>query len=574
MGVVSVNASTKVGFFQSTQANLLTQTILASYTNVDAFKYIAGDIALKPQYLAMVNTPAFRQNCGDYLIIGEQSGRWFFGTAQLVVKDTVTESKLAQSGVVDVSYGTYSASVDENTVNKMKQASNSTDIHVNVISSDASSPMSLTIDQFLAQTRSFPTTTGNKQTFMLKAVPYETIVTNWPPSNPLAPLTSAQKLNVVAGAAAGLIALVDDANFVTRNPGLFAMGTQSAKRAARLAYITARKNRFQAELDTMRNTAKDCDVDWKAQCDTLYEKWKNFTDFAIAEYGQFPIRYLSDCYSPRDAGDLSTKLSSTTDLAGSRGHFTSTRGDHEMGGGPISFSAYLDFRPNFSGGDPLAARTLLADFKISMEETKGDHSTFEYRGQYADAFDLSKPDYSGGSVPATLAQCSFNGTGVKAPQVTPDSSICNSLWAVGQVAVDNCRQAIALNKHHGILSATTTKNARTEVFSKNPLGVFRSMTCTVDGGTDEDQTDIGCSSVSLLAIQLDLVNKADIAADSWVAPFDPTAFRPPGLTLNPGFETKLRSLRVMKTTTLRTAPRRCPGGLVNVGGSCVPALKR
>jgi hypothetical protein len=230
------------------KTNFLTHTILASYNNVEPMKYIAGDLKLKPEYLALVGTPAFREQCGDYVIIGEQKGRWFFGTVQLSVKDTLTESKLAAGGAVDGQYGTFAAEVSANTVNKMKEAAKTEDLQIRVTSSGTNSA-SLTIDQFLAQVKAFPGANGPKQTYKLKAVPIESIVANWPANNPLAPLTAEQKLTRVAEAAWGLTALIADSDFVVQNAKLFAIGTTPAKRDARIAHIKARRGFYQAQLD-------------------------------------------------------------------------------------------------------------------------------------------------------------------------------------------------------------------------------------------------------------------------------------------------------------------------------------
>src|SRR5262249_50511582 len=122
----------------------------------------------------------------------------------------------------------------------------------------------------------------------------EAIVANWPPSNPLAPLTSEQKLSQIAAAAYGLIALVDDSDFVIHNASLFAMGTTPQKRDNRLGHMKARRTFYQGQLDQMRAQAKSCDVDWNGTpaCEQLYNKWKGFDDFAVNEYEQFPIRYI------------------------------------------------------------------------------------------------------------------------------------------------------------------------------------------------------------------------------------------------------------------------------------------
>jgi hypothetical protein len=576
MGVASVNASSKVDFFQKTTTNFMTKTILASYTNVDPYKYIAGDINLKAPYLSQVGTAAFRTNCGDYVIIGEQSGRWLYGTVQLTDKDTSTESKLAAAGAIDVTYGAYSGSVNVSTVNAIKQASKTNDLLIRVVSS-GTNVMNTTIDSFLSTVNSFPGQNGAKHVYMLKAVPYESIVANWPPSNPLAPLTAEQKLNIIAEAAAGFVALIEDSDFVIHNPNVFALGTTPAKRNARVNYVTQRRSWYQSQLDTMRNNAKSCDVDWNssAQCENLYEKWQHWEDFAVAEYGQFPVRYTSDCYAPRDAGDLTTTLSSWLNAYAHGGTWTHTRGDSEMKGHPATFQAFLDFKPNFSGGDPLATRGLLAQLNLSLAEIQSDYTTFVWNGS-KQVFDLAQQDLSSGA-PMTLAQCAYHGSGVKATLVHPSDAGCNGLAALpnGAAQVAACKQSVDSLLHHGILLATTQQNDRTVRFSSNPLGVFRSMTCTVDGDSDNDQRDVACSNMELLSVQLDLINTADLAADAWVAPPNPQSpTTPTGIQIN---AQRLQILRTLKASKLRPsvmAPHACGKGLTTVAGRCVPLLKR
>jgi hypothetical protein len=62
-----------------------------------------------------------------------------------------------------------------------------------------------------------------------------------------------------------------------------------------------------------------------------------------------------------------------------------------MGGGPVHFSAHLKFKPDFTGGDPLDTRKLLASLQIKMEESKADHTTFETSIK-ANVVDLAKAE--------------------------------------------------------------------------------------------------------------------------------------------------------------------------------------
>lgn len=571
MGVASTNSSAKVDFFQSTRTNLLTHTILARYNNVEPMKFIAGDINLKPEYLAMVGTPAFRQQCGDYIVIGEQKGRWFFGTVQLSVRDTATESRLAAGGLVSAQYGTFSGEVGVSTLEKLTQASKTQDLDIHVTSSGTSSA-SLTIEQFKAQVKAFPGHNGPKQTYKLMAVPYEDIVANWPVTDPLAPLTAEAKLSRLAEAAWGLTALIDDSDFVIQNAKLFALGTTPAKRDGRIAYIKARRAWYQGQLADMRNRAKNCDVDWSGQpaCESLYNNWKDFEDFVVAEYDQFPIRYVSDCYAARDVSDTIMDKYNNQLLAQTYGHLSNTRGDREVGGGPVKFSSNITFKPDFTGGDPLATRKLLSTLKISMEESKADHTTFETTLKHP-VFDLSTPTKDG-----TLAQCAYQGAGVKASYITFDAeAICAPLKVIGKKQYDKCVADMSKLKYHGTLAATTGEDPRQETFNKNGRGVLASMTCDVDSDAGNDTPVLGCGHIGLRSIQLDLVNTQDVGADKWVAPKN-TDTKKPIQVIRPivPLGSVLRPSLAPQKKAAPSKPVRCQDGLVSVSGRCLPKLRK
>lgn len=589
MGVANLSSSSKVDFFQSTKTNFLTHTILASYNNVEPMKYISGELTLKPEYLALVGTAAFRQQCGDYVVIGEQKGRWFFGTVQLQVKDTHTESKLAAGGTVDAESGAFAAEVSLSTVNKLKQASSSQDLQIRVTSS-GSNTASLTIDQFLAQVQAFPGQNGPKQTYKLKAVPFENIVANWPVTDPLAPITAEQKLARLGEAAWGLTALIADSDFVAQNQKLFAIGTTTAKRNARVAYIKDRRAWYQSQLTAMRNQAKDCDVNWNGTpaCETLYNKWKDWTDFAVAEYDRFPARYTSECYAPRDpSADMKGVLKSALGELG--GQFSNTKGDREVGGGPVKFSTHLTFKPDNTGGNALEVRKLLATMKIKIEEDKADHTTFETTLK-TPVFDLKALDFSQGA-PMTLGQCAYRGdTGVKADLVTEDPKACDPLKGISQAAYQNCKDTLLSTKYHGIVRGKTGEDPRTETFNKNTRGVLSSMTCSVDSDHGNDTPFIGCSNLGLRTVQLDLVNTQDLAADKWVAPPPdqlvipkggligraPIAqlFKKTGMTQANGGMTPTNGGMTPTRGKSMLPKAKCNGNLVRLEGQCVPKLLR
>lgn len=578
MGAVTLGAGGKVDFFQKTKTKLLSQTIVASWAGVEPFKYVAGDLTLKPEYLAMVGTPQFRQMCGDYVIVGTQSGRWLYGTVQLTSKSTVTQSQLAVQGSVDVDSGTYQASAAMDTVSKMKQLSGSKDLEIRMTTSGSTS-MSLTIDEFLDQVRKFPGAKGAKQVYKLKAIPYESIVANWPPSNPLAPLTDEQKLNTLAEAAWALVALGDDADFVVQNASLFAMGTTPEKRAARLAWHKGRRTFYQNQLDGLRAAAKNCDVDWAGtpSCEAMYAKWKGWEDFAIGEYEQIPARYTSDCDTPRDIqADAASALG--TALKSSTGSFQLTKGDAQVGGSPVRFAAWLDFKPNFTGGDPLAVRKLLGTLRVRIEEAAADHTTYEHTVK-TDVLDLSVPAISNGGA-VTYQQCAFHGTGVRVKPVTPPTSACDLIPS--KPARDACVAAVAKDEHHGLISWTTAEDPTTETFTKGARGALQSLRCTVDDPhQSNDKAAIGCSAIGVASIQLDLTNRADVAADGWKAPPLEAIQLPKGVgnaALAAVLGKHVKAAAALRPARLvggaPQAGATCTAPLVAVKGECVRALKR
>lgn len=586
MGVASTSASTKVKFLQGTKTSFFTHTILASYSSVEPMKYIAGSIVLKPEYKAMLGTPAFRAACGDYVVIGMQGGRWLYGTVQLVAKDTTTQSRLAAGGAVDVESGTMSSGGGVNTVNAMKSASNSNDLTIRV-STSGSQTNPVNIDQFIAFVQAFPKQNGAKQTYKLKAVPYEGVVDDWPPSNPLAPLTDLIKLNTLAEAAWGLIALAEDTNFVTQNAGVFALGTTPAKRTARANFIKARRGFYLSQLDALRSGAKNCDVDWKSSpaCEQLYTQWKDWENFAIAEYEQLPRRYTSDCATPREVTLAGTDLAMTlnTHLNKAIGAFQNIKGDREIDGGPTAVRAFLDFKPNFTGGDPLATRKLLATLDMQIQEKGGDQSTFVYAPRI-DVADLAQPIPNGGSM-VTLNQCAFTGTGVRAAQVSPNTTACDGLKQLGfpQLA-DQCKASLAGAKHHGILFATAAKGARTETFTKGVSGAIRSLKCTVDSDLKDDTKSIACPEIGVGSVQFDLVNSQDVLADKWVSPpltVNPALVKnlPKGVQPSASYTATVRksidtSKKPLSTQTKVLRAPACKAGLVAYRGECVRPLKR
>jgi hypothetical protein len=185
-------------------------------------------------------------------------------------------------------------------------------------------------------------------------------------------------------------------------------------------------------------------------------------------------------------------------------------------------------------------------------------------------FDLAAP-----SPGETLAQCSYRGSGVKAEYVTVDAeAVCGPMKALNKSAYEQCLEGFKDVKYHGMLSGKTGEDPRTETFNKNSRGVLTSMKCTVDSNAGNDTPMIGCQSIDLRSVQLDLVNRQDVVADGWVAPkkIDVKKLTP---TIKPTMQRSnaLRKLITPKSVVAAKASR-CGEGLVSVSGQCLPKLKK
>jgi hypothetical protein len=221
----------------------------------------------------------------------------------------------------------------------------------------------------------------------------------------------------------------------------------------------------------------------------------------------------------------------------------------------------------------LATRKLLAELDMSMEEENADHSTFESDLKVPAAVDLSTAEFSSKGL-VTLDQCAFKGNGIKAKDLV-DTGGCDFLKSLGASAkmIGMCMQAAKEHEYQGYVGGLAQKDATTETFNKNTRGVIGSITCTVDSPNSDDTSMLNCKNLQLLSIQLDLVNTADLVADEFTPPKDPRSdATPQGQKPDPK---RSSAIKARLGSHARAKPNvTCKAGLTNIGGSCVPALKR
>jgi hypothetical protein len=123
------------------------------------------------------------------------------------------------------------------------------------------------------------------------------------------------------------------------------------------------------------------------------------------------------------------------------------------------------------------------------------------------------------------------------------------------------------------------------------------MRCTVDSDMGNDTSLIGCDAIAVPSVQLDLVNTQDLAADAWVAPKQTDQMVIPKGIIQPLAYTNLVKQRSVAFASKQSVPQLppmnlpqpkspqkgrqlpqqqvgCNTGLVNIGGECLPPLRR
>ena len=290
MGAAGAQVDTKVNFLQKTQTNFFSQTILAVYKNLDAPKFIKGDIKLRDEYKSL-KPSEFKEKCGDYLVLGMQEGSEFYGTVQYEIKDTTTLTDFSTSTKASGHYGPYSANLGLDYAKKNGSKNKNLNLTVNAISTGGNSPVT-TIDELEAEYKAFATK-GKKNIVKVIAVPYEEIVADWPMKDPLAPMTSDEKLDKLATVAFAHISLITDLKFIKHNEKIFALGTEEKTRKGTLTQVEKLTSGFEAALEGLRKEAKGCDTEFGAKCEALFTKWEKWD--AADQYEKLPPRYTSTC---------------------------------------------------------------------------------------------------------------------------------------------------------------------------------------------------------------------------------------------------------------------------------------
>ncbi len=464
MGVAGAQVDSKVNFLQKTQTNFFSQTILAVYKNLDAPKFIKGDIKLRDEYKSL-KPSEFKQKCGDYLVLGMQEGSEFYGTVQYEIKDSSTLTDFSTSTKASGFYGPYSANLGLDYARKNASTNKNLNLTVNAISTGGNSPVT-TIAELEAEYKAFPSK-GKKNIVKIIAVPYEEIVADWPMKDPLAPMTSDEKLDKLATVAFAHISLITDLKFMKHNEKLFALGSQESTRKSSLAKLEKLTSDFESALDALRKDAKGCDTEFSAKCESLFTKWEKWD--AADQYEKLPQRYTSTCtgFTLKFENWKANGFPGTIFANNRHGK------DDNFGNNKVKVTAKFKLKPK---GKQLEASM---DLKVAEVGKKGfghiNEDTYFTGSDSGIIFDLA-----GASMPgADLSKCSFG------------------------------KPIVAKGPDDGSASAESGKGGQDKLQVKGK-GLVQKMTCDI---STKKNMKISCTGFQFDDMPLNLVSEQDADAD-------------------------------------------------------------
>ncbi len=286
---VTVGFDFKMTFAKEVSTNLFKQTVLAAYMDLDAPSFIDGDITLKPEF-AGKSPEEIKASCGDFLVVGRQEGKEFYGTAQWEISKATTAIDFDLATALKVAFETGGVEAALTTLSKYKKTDSMDKLDIKIATTEGSAAVQ-TMGGFLEQYDKFPKT-SKKKTVKVIAVPFKDIVTGWQQGSALA-FTNETMLQQLVDVAYGHMALIADLDFITVNKSLFALGSTKALSDIRFAILKGAKAKYMADLVQLRKDAKGCDTNFGTKCSAVYEKWKLWS--LADQYAAIPERYTSSC---------------------------------------------------------------------------------------------------------------------------------------------------------------------------------------------------------------------------------------------------------------------------------------
>ena len=581
-GTYKVDNKTDVA--AGTESSTYSQALFANTYRYNMPMFLdIGQVSFKPAARSLLTTPGgkgqFKQQCGDAFVLGVQTGREFVGTATITRQTLKSWTQFASTTGASASgaWGSASGSVDVGKL--MEQTFGAQNIVVKTYSTGSNRPNPTKASELTEYFQTFLNSTGAEKTVKLILAPYQ-LVGDYPWENPLQETTKDDYIGMMVVGLWELKAAIRDANFILdpTTAGMFAIGSQPAKRSERVAYIRQLRDAWQREYESLLKAAQRCNDQFTPACRSLAEFYDRNRNLAAQRYAAMPDRYLSDCYQPMVLKDVTQTLKNELIR---RDFGTPVLGDTETGGAPSRVVAELTFRP-----DKTQLKAALSVMKMEWnrphvngapiqpadKDTK-HYSTWALQAQ-ATVFDLENPQrYGFGS--ENLRHCTWKDAGVDAP-LMPVPPAMPQLYQFG----------FGQKSANGYVDGRSGAHPRGQVHFGNGRGALEFITCEVDR-TGKDN-NLQCTDLGVRNVSLRLTSLQDMDADRWqrpaIAPAPPTAlasfergqavsaadsgqFKPYSALLAPAQKTLVQKAETRRTQTLaklKTGTFKLPQAQINL----------
>lgn len=553
----SLSASDKGGFATKSKTSHSSLTIIGAWSQVNPMQILMPSSDPKGILINVAryaNAAAFRAECGDFVVVGVQTGREIYGTFSVTNDSTSSNNKLNNDAAVSYSSLMGSATASFDYAAASSDSSLQSALAAQIWTNDVTPPVPTNMKEFQKEMSDYSSGAKYKPSspavVMLMLQPYSTIATNWPTAwveNPLAPSPD-DKLEWLASAAFTIQGLITDSQHVidhghphipdvlgynATGGNLYALGLTDGKRRKNLDYIKSRNAFYRSELTDLQKAfgenkcalagAFSASGQPQTICDRLANHWQNFDAVASAEYANFPQRYASSCYTSGN-GSAGVSLPGTkaqaVNAASLEGAFFGGapvkldhfHGDTNMAGNPVQLRAAITLLANNAHGRLDEATNLLGKLNLVTTEVGGDGTAFQTT--------VTKPVFylngQNGQAPSPASQAL--GTYGECVFASP-SGIRNPVVPVSLGASVGQRDA------QGALFQNTGSNPRgvvkfTGVGQGQRAGILGDVSCTVYGGSGDDSSVESCTAATFLDVQLDLKDKLDVIAEDadWKAP--------------------------------------------------------
>lgn len=453
------------------------------YKKNDTNLLLTEAISIKPEFKILLDAgitglDSFRAKCGNSFIVGQQTGTYFYGTSFKSSASSTASSNLNIGANFSFKGGVKFDSDFKLKIDKLKTSLEEIE-EVNSATTDTKLTAPTNAAELEEQWKNFSPSSSEDKIISAVVAPY-TVAKGALPEGLLAGSADLKKLEILLDALWDLKTLKDEAKYVINNKNKFALGIPTkAKAVARFKSTQTLLTRWQSEYDSLLSDTKYCVNIFNDSCKKL-ANWYEVNQRSIE--GDFlPKKYKSYCYGKFTVQQDASAEMGKNGLKEPINASGPSRGDDEMGGGPVLVKGDLSIYPD--------GRELKMKLNIFLEENKSDRTTFEIHNTTV-VFSLQ-------------------------PRELPDTDIFEECeFAENPITA----KAISGGNIYGTIKDISGKNPRGILqFNGNSSGLIPTISCEVDT-KGKDKNRLNCQAPDVKSFEVLLVNRLDKDAEKWNLP--------------------------------------------------------